>query len=96
MPGGGAQVNLLDQSGLEKVFDDYEFDSCVHFAGLKAVGESVAKPLLYYRCVLTVGSMASCSQCCSTVTAPGTFLRKVCAWVLRACKDDKVKQVLVA
>lgn len=44
------QVNLLDRPGLEKVFDDYDFDSCVHFAGLKAVGESVAKPLLYYRC----------------------------------------------
>lgn len=53
--GGGGQVNLLDRPGLEKVFDDYEFDSCVHFAGLKAVGESVAKPLLYYRCA-NVGS----------------------------------------
>lgn len=47
-----SQVNLLDRSALEGVFDDFEFDSCVHFAGLKAVGESVAKPLLYYRCVL--------------------------------------------
>jgi UDP-glucose 4-epimerase len=27
-----------------------EIDSCIHFAGLKAVGESVAKPLLYYDC----------------------------------------------
>ncbi|CAN0211699.1 unnamed protein product, partial [Ascophyllum nodosum] len=41
--------NLLDRPALESVFNDYEFDSCVHFAGLKAVGESVAKPLLYYR-----------------------------------------------
>lgn len=52
-------MNLLDRPGLEKVFDDYEFDSCVHFAGLKAVGESVAKPLLYYRCVCT-DSSSSC------------------------------------
>ena len=43
------QVNLLDRPALEKVFKDFEFDSCVHFAGLKAVGESVEKPLLYYR-----------------------------------------------
>ncbi|CAM9962044.1 unnamed protein product [Pylaiella littoralis] len=43
------KVNLLDRPALEKVFDEYEFDSCVHFAGLKAVGESVDKPLLYYR-----------------------------------------------
>lgn len=48
---GLGQVNLLDRSALEGVFNDYDFDSCVHFAGLKAVGESVAKPLLYYRCV---------------------------------------------
>ena len=27
-----------------------EIDSCIHFAGLKAVGESVAKPLMYYDC----------------------------------------------
>lgn len=43
------QVDLLDRTALQKVFNDYEFDSCVHFAGLKAVGESVEKPLLYYR-----------------------------------------------
>lgn len=43
-------MNLLDRPALESVFNDYEFDSCVHFAGLKAVGESVARPLLYYRC----------------------------------------------
>lgn len=46
---GPPQVNLLDRPALEGVFNDFEFDSCVHFAGLKAVGESVAKPLLYYR-----------------------------------------------
>ncbi|CAM9796808.1 unnamed protein product [Scytosiphon promiscuus] len=43
------KVNLLDRTALEAVFNDFQFDSCVHFAGLKAVGESVAKPLLYYR-----------------------------------------------
>lgn len=33
------------------VLDEFpEIDSCVHFAGLKAVGESVAKPLMYYDC----------------------------------------------
>lgn len=42
-------MDLLDRTALQKVFNDYEFDSCVHFAGLKAVGESVEKPLLYYR-----------------------------------------------
>lgn len=43
------KVNLLDRPALERVFREFKFDSCVHFAGLKAVGESVVKPLLYYR-----------------------------------------------
>ena len=34
---------------LEKAFNTYQIDQVVHFAGLKAVGESVAKPLMYYR-----------------------------------------------
>lgn len=42
-------VDLLDQVGLDAVFEDNEFDSVIHFAALKAVGESVAKPLVYYQ-----------------------------------------------
>ena len=43
------EVDLLDKAGLEKVFDENpEIDSVIHFAGLKAVGESVAKPIEYY------------------------------------------------
>ncbi len=42
------QVDIRDRISLEKVFADYQFDSCIHFAGLKAVGESVEKPLEYY------------------------------------------------
>lgn len=44
-------VNMCDSIDLEKVFQEtaQPFYSCIHFAGLKAVGESVAKPLLYYK-----------------------------------------------
>jgi len=43
--------DLRDQKGLKKVLDEFpEISSCVHFAGLKAVGESVSKPLMYYDC----------------------------------------------
>lgn len=42
------QDDILNLDGLRKVFNDYEIDSVIHFAGLKAVGESVAKPLEYY------------------------------------------------
>ena len=42
------KADIRDREALNKVFDQYKFDSCIHFAGLKAVGESVAKPLEYY------------------------------------------------
>lgn len=43
------QIDVADKSALERVFSENALDAVVHFAGLKAVGESVAKPLLYYR-----------------------------------------------
>lgn len=41
-------VDLLDYENLEKVFVKHDFDGVIHFAGLKAVGESVELPLKYY------------------------------------------------
>jgi len=43
------QLDLLDKEGLNNLFGKYEFDAVIHFAGLKAVGESVEKPLFYYQ-----------------------------------------------
>ena len=40
--------DIRDKEQLAQVFKNYEIDSVIHFAGLKAVGESVAKPLEYY------------------------------------------------
>ena len=42
------QVDILDKENLEKVFKENNFDACIHFAGYKAVGESVEKPYIYY------------------------------------------------
>ncbi len=42
------EVDLLDAEGTEKVFADNNYDAVIHFAGLKAVGESVEQPLRYY------------------------------------------------
>ena len=42
------QVDLLDKEALSGLFADNEFDAVIHFAALKAVGESVANPLAYY------------------------------------------------
>lgn len=43
------QVDCDDKAALAGVFDKYKFNSVIHFAASKAVGESVEKPLLYYR-----------------------------------------------
>jgi len=43
------QCDLLDEAGLDQVFEEHKPEAVVHFAGLKAVGESVEQPLLYYR-----------------------------------------------
>ena len=41
-------VDIRDFDAMDSVLNKYHFDCCIHFAGLKAVGESVAKPLKYY------------------------------------------------
>jgi UDP-glucose 4-epimerase len=43
------ELDLLDQQKLMDLFEQEKFDAVIHFAGLKAVGESVAKPLYYYK-----------------------------------------------
>ena len=43
------EIDLLDAVNFERVFAEHTIDAVVHFAGLKAVGESVSKPLEYYR-----------------------------------------------
>lgn len=43
------RLDLLDLVSLDNLFAQSSFDAVVHFAGLKAVGESVAQPLLYYQ-----------------------------------------------
>ena len=41
--------DLCDKDELNKIFDKEKVDAVIHFAGFKAVGESVQKPLMYYR-----------------------------------------------
>ncbi|MCQ2244641.1 MAG: UDP-glucose 4-epimerase GalE [Bacteroidaceae bacterium] len=42
------EADVRDKAAMDKVFTDNKIDAVIHFAGLKAVGESVAKPLEYY------------------------------------------------
>ena len=43
------KADIQDRDAMNKVFDENKFDAVIHFAGLKAVGESVAKPIEYYQ-----------------------------------------------
>lgn len=43
------KADMLDKESMRPVFAEHTFDAVIHFAGLKAVGESVEKPLLYYK-----------------------------------------------
>lgn len=53
------QADILDEGALDKIFDKEKVDAVIHFAGLKAVGESVAKPLEYYKNNIT-GTLILC------------------------------------
>lgn len=45
---GFFKADILDKDALEKIFSENEYEAVIHFAGLKAVGESVEQPLRYY------------------------------------------------
>ncbi len=52
--------SLLDEEAVERIFTAHNIDAVIHFAGLKAVGESVQKPIEYYHNNLT-GTLVLCS-----------------------------------
>ena len=54
------KADLLNIEEIEKVFSENQIDSVIHFAGLKAVGESVAKPIWYYHNNIT-GTLNLCN-----------------------------------
>ena len=43
------EADVCDKASMDRIFEENEIDAVIHFAGLKAVGESVRKPLAYYR-----------------------------------------------
>ena len=56
------EVDLVNEPDVKRVFDENpDIDVVIHFAGLKAVGESVAKPLEYYQNNIT-GTLVLCNQ----------------------------------
>ena len=53
------KADMLDKESMRPVFEENKFDAVIHFAGLKAVGESVQKPLWYYHNNIT-GTLQLC------------------------------------
>ena len=60
------KTDLRDRTALDAVFRKYPFVAVIHFAGLKAVGESVSKPLCYYE-----NNIESTLSLCSVMAAHG-------------------------
>lgn len=53
------ETDMLDKDGVEAIFEKEQIEAVIHFAGLKAVGESVAKPIEYYHNNIT-GTLILC------------------------------------
>ena len=59
-------ADVCDREAMDRIFAENAFDAVIHFAGYKAVGESVAKPLMYYR-----NNLDSALTLCETMQAHG-------------------------
>ena len=60
------EADVCDKDAMNRIFDENKFDAVIHFAGLKAVGESVSIPLRYYR-----NNLDSTLTLCETMAAHG-------------------------
>lgn len=61
------EIDCADKTALSRVFDENKIDAAIHFAGLKSVGESVSKPLAYYR-----NNIDSTLSLCEAMQSHGT------------------------
>jgi UDP-glucose 4-epimerase len=58
------RIDVTDKHALESVFKQYDFQGVIHFAAYKAVGESVQKPIMYYR--NNIVSLLNCVELCES------------------------------
>ena len=70
------EADVCDRAAMDKIFSENRFDAVIHFAGLKAVGESVHKPLEYYR-----NNLDSTLTLCETMRRHGC--KRLCSRPLR-------------
>jgi len=60
------QADICDRKALDQVFSGQQIDAVIHFAGLKAVGESIEKPLAYYQ-----NNICGTATLCDAMSAAG-------------------------
>ncbi len=60
------EADVRDRAAMDKIFSEHAIDAVIHFAGLKAVGESVSQPLRYYR-----NNLDSTLTLCESMAAHG-------------------------
>lgn len=70
------QVDAASREGLKVVFDEFSFDGIIHFAAFKAVGESVQKPLKYYR--NNLDTLANCLDLAEEFQVPNFVFSSSC------------------
>ncbi|KAK4382486.1 UDP-glucose 4-epimerase GEPI48 [Sesamum angolense] len=96
------KIDLRDKPALEKLFASQKFNAVIHFAGLKAVGESVQKPLMYYdnNLVGTIvllevmaahGSRVFILGYCVWLAENGPMHRGVSYWCYESLWSDKAR-----
>lgn len=62
------ETDICDRAAMDALFEQYDIEAVIHFAGLKAVGESVAKPFWYYQ-----NNIAGTLTLCESMAAHGCF-----------------------
>ena len=77
-------ANICDSNALDEIFKTFEPETVIHFAGLKAVGESVADPVKYYD--VNVGSSISLLTAMSKAECNNiVFFFCHCLWYISTC-----------
>ncbi|MBL4862787.1 MAG: UDP-glucose 4-epimerase GalE [Crocinitomicaceae bacterium] len=70
------KIDVTDIEQLRSVFEQYEFSGVIHFAAYKAVGESVEKPLFYYK--NNVGGLLNCIELAEEFDVPNFVFSSSC------------------
>ena len=84
------EVDLLNKDSLAEIFKEYEVEAVIHFAALKAVGESVKKPMAYYHNNVTgtinlLEAMKNAPKPCNTII----FSSSACVYGENpSCEED--------